>query len=114
VPSTSSLKTAVEEALQFLSSQYVGRIWYTYSINGLAKGDFTCTVVGDSHVIRDGRLWKPIRANVLRINDNITRVLRDIIGITREVKGTVVWPANEVVYAAEIAVSGVHVDEIAG
>src|SRR5262249_24996089 len=29
---------------------YVGRIWYTYPINGLAKGDFTCTVVGDSYL----------------------------------------------------------------
>jgi PmbA protein len=93
---------------------YIGRIWYTYPINGLAQGDFTCTVVGDSHVIRNGRFDKPIQANVLRINDNITRVLRHIVGVTREVKGTVVWSADEVVYAPEIAVSGVHVDEIAG
>ena len=93
---------------------YIGRIWYTYPINGLAQGDFTCTVVGDSHVIRDGRLDRPIRANVLRINDNITRVLRHVVGVTREAKGTVVWSADEVVYAPEIAVSGVHVDEIAG
>ncbi|PWU22693.1 MAG: hypothetical protein C5B48_09825, partial [Candidatus Rokuibacteriota bacterium] len=27
---------------------YIGRIWYTYPINGLRAGDFTCTVVGDS------------------------------------------------------------------
>jgi PmbA protein len=91
----------------------IGRIWYTYPINGLAKGDFTCTVVGDSHVIRDGRLAAPLRANTLRINDNVMRLLARIIGITRDVKGTVVWAADEVVYAPEIAVAGVHVDEIA-
>ena len=35
---------------------YIGRIWYTYPINGLRAGAFTCTVVGDSYIIRDGRI----------------------------------------------------------
>ena len=30
---------------------YIGRIWYTYPINGLRAADFTSTVVGDSYVI---------------------------------------------------------------
>ena len=93
---------------------YVGRIWYTYPINGLRAGDFTCTVVGDSYIIRDGRLAAPLRANTIRINDNITRLLGHIVGVTKDVKGTVVWAADEVVYAPEIAVTGVHVDAIAG
>jgi hypothetical protein len=93
---------------------YIGRIWYTYPINGLRAGDFTCTVVGDSHIIRDGRLVGPLKANTLRINDNITRLITHIVGITKDVKGTVVWAADEVVYAPEIAVAAVHVDEIAG
>ena len=93
---------------------YVGRIWYTYPINGLRAGDFTCTVVGDSFIIRDGRIVAPLKANTVRINDNILRVLNHIIGITKDVKGTLVWAADEVVYAPEIAVTGVKVDEIAG
>ena len=93
---------------------YIGRIWYTYPINGLRAGDFTCTVVGDSFVIRDGRIAAPIRANAIRINDNITRLLQSVVGVTKDVKGTMVWAADEVVYAPELAVSGVHVDEIAG
>jgi hypothetical protein len=93
---------------------YVGRIWYTYPINGLRAGDFTCTAIGDSFVIRDGRLAAPIKANTIRINDNITRLLASVVGVTKEVKGTVVWAADEVVYTPEIAVSGVHVDQIAG
>jgi predicted Zn-dependent protease len=36
---------------------YIGRIWYTYPINGLRAGDFTCTVVADSYIIRDGESW---------------------------------------------------------
>ena len=92
---------------------YIGRIWYTYPINGLRAGDFTCTVVADSYIIRDGRLAAPIRANAIRLNDNIARILNNIVGITTDVKGTIVWAADEVVYAPEIAVRGVRVDAIA-
>ena len=93
---------------------YVGRIWYTYPINGLRAGDFTCTVVGDSFIIRDGRLVAPLKANTVRINDNIIRVLDSVAGITKDARGTIVWAADEVVYTPEIAVTGVHVDAIAG
>ncbi|OLB11321.1 MAG: hypothetical protein AUH18_06390 [Candidatus Rokubacteria bacterium 13_2_20CM_69_10] len=93
---------------------YIGRIWYTYPINGLRAGDFTCTVVGDSYIIRDGRLAEPLRPNVIRINDNIANILTNVVGVTKDVKGTIVWAADEVVYAPEIAVSRVRVDAIAG
>jgi PmbA protein len=93
---------------------YIGRIWYTYPINGLRAGDFTCTVVGDSFIIRDGRFAAPLKANTVRINDNITRVLASIAGVGTDSRGTVVWAADEVVYTPEVAVTGVHVDAIAG
>jgi hypothetical protein len=93
---------------------YIGRIWYTYPMNGLRAGDFTCTVVGDSYIIRDGRVAAPLRANVVRINDNIRTVLENIAGVTKDLRGTIVWAADEVVYAPEIAVTGVRVEEIAG
>jgi predicted Zn-dependent protease len=93
---------------------YIGRIWYTYPINGLRAGDFTCTVVGDSYLIRDGRLAEPLRPNTVRINDNITAILNNVVGLTGELKGTSVWAADEVAYVPEVAVRGVHVEEIAG
>jgi PmbA protein len=93
---------------------YIGRIWYTYPINGLRAGDFTCTVVADSYIIRDGRLAAPIRANAIRINDNIAKILNNVVGITKDVKGTIVWAADEVAYVPELAVRGVRVREIAG
>src|SRR5881397_770286 len=95
------------------SGLYIGRIWYTYPINGLRAGDFTCTVVADSYIIRDGRLAAPLKANAIRINENIGKILNSIVGITKDVRGTIVWAADEVVYAPEIAVRGVRVDEIA-
>jgi PmbA protein len=93
---------------------YVGRIWYTYPINGLRAGDFTCTVVADSYIIRDGRVATPLKPNSVRINDNIATVLENVVGVTKDPKATIVWAADEVVYAPEIAVRGVRVDEIAG
>ena len=91
---------------------YIGRIWYTYAINGLRAGDFTCTVVGDSYIIRDGRIAEPIRANTLRINDNIATILNNVVGVTKDVRGTVVW--GEIAYTPEVAVSSVRIDAIAG
>ena len=90
---------------------YIGRIWYTYPVNGLRAGDFTCTVVGDSYIIRDGRIAVPLRANVIRINDNIATILNNVVGVTKDVRGTVVWA--EVAYTPEVAVSGVRIDAIA-
>ena len=61
-----------------------------------------------------GRIAAPLKANAIRINDNIATFLNNVIGITKDVKGTIVWAADEVVYAPEVAVTGVRVDEIAG
>lgn len=92
---------------------YIGRIWYTYPINGLAAGDFTCTVIGDSYLIKDGRLSTPIKPNTLRINDSIHNLLNSVLGISQQRRGTLVWAADQVIYAPEIAVSGITVNEIA-
>ena len=93
---------------------YIGRIWYTYPINGLRAGDFTCTVVGDSFLIQNGKVAAPIKANTIRINDNIHQVLQNIMGITQKSRPTVVWDGDEVVHAPEIAVSRLKLDAIAG
>jgi PmbA protein len=93
---------------------YIGRIWYTYPINGLRAGDFTCTVVADSYIIRDGRIAEPIKPNTIRINDNIATFLNNVVGVTKDVKGTIAWATDQATYAPEIAVSGVHVADIAG
>lgn len=111
----SSRPVSLDELLHTVrDGLYVGRIWYTYPINGLRAGDFTCTVTADSFVIRDGRLAEPVRANAIRINDNVVRMLQHVVGVTKDAKGTPRWAAEDIVYTPEIAVSGVHVDAIAG
>src|SRR5256885_3575721 len=92
---------------------YLGRIWYTYPINGLRAGDFTCTVTADSFMIRDGRIAEPIKTNAIRLNDNIATFLNNVVGVSKDVKGTIVWAADEVVYAPEIAARAVRIVAIA-
>ena len=93
---------------------YIGRIWYTYPVNGFTSGDFSGTVVGDSYLIRDGRLAEPIRPNTLRMNDNILRVFNNILGIGADRTGTVRWSSDQVTWAPEIAVNNFQLEEIAG
>ena len=93
---------------------YIGRIWYTYPVNGFTGGDFSGTVVGDSYVIRDGKLAEPVKPNTLRMNDNIVPVINNILGIGGERTGTVRWSSDQVTWAPEIAVGDFHLEEIAG
>ena len=41
-------------------------------------------------------------------------MLGKVAGVTKDLKGTIVWAADEVVYAPEVAVHDVRVDAIAG
>ena len=93
---------------------YIGRIWYTYAINGLAMGDFTSTIIADSFSIKDGKISSPLKPNTIRINTNIKHILNNIIGITKKKRSTLVWGSGEVVIAPEVAVSNVQLDNIAG
>lgn len=91
---------------------YVGRIWYCYPMNGLAAGDFTTTVIADSYVIKKGKITAPLKANAIRINDNILRVFRDIKGVSDRNRGSILWAADEVPYAPDVLVRNVPVEEI--
>ncbi len=92
---------------------YIGRIWYTYPMNGLRAGDFTCTIVGDSYEIKNGRLGAPLRGNAVRLTANIRLLLRNVLGITQAHRPIVGWASDEVIYAPEVAVRDVALAEIA-
>lgn len=92
---------------------YIGRIWYTYAINGLRAGNFTCTVVGDSYLIQDGRRGAPLRANTIRITGNIRELLQNILGVSTQARAIVGWASDTVICAPEMAVRDLHLSEIA-
>jgi predicted Zn-dependent protease len=103
-----------ESLLRLISDGvYIGRIWYTYPVNGLRAGDFTCTVVGDSYLVRNGQLTAPLQPNTIRLTGNIKSLLRSVIGVTQQVTPIVGWGAHEVIYAPEIAVRELTLTEIA-
>ena len=91
---------------------YIGRIWYTYPINGIKAADFTATIVGDSYLIRDGKLTDPLKPNTIRINDNIHSVFNNLTGIENRQTGIVLWAADEVIYAPHIALSELKMSHI--
>lgn len=91
---------------------YIGRIWYTYPINGLLAGDFTCTVIGDSYIIEGGKMTAPLKPNSIRIADNIHNLLNQVIGLTGDRKPTLLWGASEVIYSPEIAVRDISLHSI--
>ena len=104
-----------EELLRMVGDGlYIGRIWYTYPVNGISVGDFSGTVVGDSYLIENGRLASPIKPNTLRLNDNIGSVINNVLGVASERTGVVRWSSDQVTWAPEVAVSDFRVDEIAG
>ena len=110
-PSATDLETLIRRVKRGI---VVGRLWYTYPVNGLRAGDFTGTLTADSYFIEDGRVKAPIKVNTLRINDNIANILMGIRGMTRETRPTLLWAADEIVYApVGLMVDSVHFEEIA-
>ncbi len=91
---------------------YIGRIWYTYPVNGISAGDFSGTIIGDSYIIKDGRMAAPLKPNTLRMNDNVLRVINDILGIGAYRRPTVRWSSDQVTWAPEVAVSDFGLEEI--
>ena len=101
-----------EELLRLVGDGlYIGRIWYTYPVNGITAGDFSGTVVGDSYIIKDGKLSAPLKPNTLRMNDNVLRVINSILGIGSDRQGTVRWSSDQVTWAPEVAVTDFSLEE---
>jgi PmbA protein len=84
---------------------YVGRVWYTYPINGQRAGDVTCTISGDSYVIRDGKLAAPLAPNCLRINANIEEIFARPLAIGNQSEAAIVWGAPELYFVPAIAIN---------
>ena len=92
---------------------YVGRIWYTYPINGQRAGDFTCTVTGDSYIVRNGEIAEPLAPNCLRINANIAQVFEHPLAVGSRVRPATVWGSPEAYYVPAIAAGSIALAEVA-
>ncbi len=92
---------------------YIGRIWYTYPINGSTTADFTSTIRGDSFIIRNGELAEGLTPNTVRINDNLLSLLKDVVGLSKKKEAALVWGAEAAVVCPEIAFGKMRLDRIA-
>jgi PmbA protein len=91
---------------------YIGRIWYTYPINGQRAGDFTCTVSGDSYVIRDGKIAAPLAPNCFRVNANIEQVFSQPLAVGQRSETAVVWGAPEAYLMPALALDGIQLAQV--
>ena len=91
---------------------YIGRIWYTYPINGQRAGDFTCTVSGDSYVIRNGKIAAPLAPNCFRINGNIEQVFAQPLAVGKRSDTAVVWGAPEAYFVPAIALQEIQLAQV--
>ena len=93
---------------------YIGRIWYSYPINGLRAADFTSTIVGDSYLIENGKIGTPILPNVVRLNDNFVKLFQRVIGASDTQTAVVNWDTDaSFPILPEVAFEGLSVEEIA-
>jgi predicted Zn-dependent protease len=92
---------------------YVGRVWYTYPINGQRAGDFTCTVSGDSYLIRNGEIAEALAPNCLRINANISEVFLNPIAVGARSRPATVWGSPEAYYVPALAADSIALAEVA-
>jgi PmbA protein len=91
---------------------YVGRIWYTYPINGQRAGDFTCTISGDSYLVRGGEIAEPLAPNCLRINANIADVFEHPLAVGMRTHPATVWGSPEAYYVPAIAAGSIALAEV--
>lgn len=91
---------------------YIGRVWYTYPINGQRAGDFTCTVSGDSFLIRDGKIAEPLAPNSLRVNSNIENVFNRVIAAGSRSHPAIVWGSAEAFYVPALALEALAVSAV--
>ena len=92
---------------------YVGRVWYTYPINGQRAGDFTCTVTGDSYLVKGGKPAAPLVPNCVRINAALDEVFRAVVAAGNRRAAAPIWGSSEAYYVPALVVDSLELSAIA-
>lgn len=103
-----------ELLVQVKDGIYIGRLWYTYPVGGYASGIISGTAIADNFVIKDGKRAEPIVPNTLRLQDNLQRMITNIIGVGNNQVPTVLWASDEVTHAPWVAIADVPLSKIGG
>lgn len=87
---------------------FIGRLWYTYPVGGYASGIISGTAVADNFIIKNGRLDKPILPNSLRLEDNLRRMIENIVAVGNNPVPTILWASDEITHAPWVAIDDVN------
>lgn len=91
---------------------YIGRLWYTYPVGGLSTGIISGTAIADCYIIKNGKFSTPILPNSIRLEDNIGRIIKNIIAIGGNQTPTILWATDEITHAPWVAVKDVNLLEV--
>jgi len=91
---------------------YVGRVWYTYPINGQRAGDFTCTITGDSYLVKGGQPVAPLAPNCLRINAALDQVFRQVVAVGNRRLAVPIWGSSEAYYVPALVIDALPLSAI--
>lgn len=112
VVTTPSPKTEGELLRTIKNGLYIGRLWYTYPVGGLATGIISGTAVADCYQIKNGKLAEPILPNTLRLEDNLNQMIKNIVAIGKNQVPTILWASDEITHAPWVAISNVSFRQI--
>lgn len=91
---------------------YVGRIWYTYPVNGYSSFDYSSTIRGDSFVIKNGEIVAALAPNSMRILDSFSNFLQGIRGIGKKQKAVQSWGQDEIIVTPKISLAEMNMKRI--
>ncbi|MCR4335487.1 MAG: TldD/PmbA family protein [archaeon] len=91
---------------------YVGRLWYTYPINGYSNFDFTSTIRGDSYIIKNGKLESALTPNTVRVLDSFKSFMNGITALGKESGPSQVWGQDALIITPKIALEKLKLKKI--
>ncbi len=93
---------------------FIGRLWYTYPVGGYSSGIISGTAIADSYRIRNGKLAEPLLPNTIRLEDDLSEMIQNIIGIANNTIPTILWASDEITHAPWVAIDNVRLLSING
>jgi PmbA protein len=91
---------------------FIGRIWYTYPVNGYSSFDYSSTIRGDSFIIKNGEIVSALVPNSVRILDSFSDFMKNIIGVGKQRKFASSWGQDEIVVTPKICLSKMNLKRI--
>ncbi|MFH1390788.1 MAG: TldD/PmbA family protein [Candidatus Diapherotrites archaeon] len=91
---------------------YVGRLWYTYPVNGYSNFDFTSTIRGDSYIIKNGKIESALTPNTVRVLDSFESFMNGIIALGKESKPSQIWGQGALLVTPELILEKLKLKKI--